>query len=315
MGSGTLANDTIAGQLSLMPGNGLILSNGEFGDRLIDHATRFGLSFEVLKVDWGHVFDFDRIRRLIHRNAKMNWLWAVHCETSTGVLNDMAILKRLCAERGIRLCMDCISSIGTVPLDLRDLYLASGVSGKGLGAFSGLSMVFHNHKILPAPKSLPRYLDLGLYATDVGTPFTISSNLLHALEAALRRFESEIPFHHIQDLSMRLRLRLRELGFSIVAPDSHASPAVITITLPQTINSERLGHQLERVGYLLSYKSNYLLKRNWIQICLMGECSQEKMAPLMDLLKEFCHQGRHPSWHTAAEKAGENVQWPDRIPK
>ncbi len=47
MGSGTLANDTIAGQLSLMPGNGLILSNGEFGDRLIDHATRFGLSFDA----------------------------------------------------------------------------------------------------------------------------------------------------------------------------------------------------------------------------------------------------------------------------
>jgi aspartate aminotransferase-like enzyme len=85
------------------------------------------------------------------------------------------------------------------------------------------------------------------------------------------------------------------LGFSIVAPDSYASPGVITIALPETISSERLGRQLEEAGYFLSYKSKYLLKRNWIQICLMGECSKEKMVPLMDLLKQFCHRGLSPS--------------------
>ena len=43
MGSGTLANEVVAATLSHEPGNGLILSNGEFGERLVDHATRFGL--------------------------------------------------------------------------------------------------------------------------------------------------------------------------------------------------------------------------------------------------------------------------------
>ena len=38
-----MANDAIAGQLSLISGTGLVLSNGEFGNRLIDHATRFRL--------------------------------------------------------------------------------------------------------------------------------------------------------------------------------------------------------------------------------------------------------------------------------
>src|SRR6266496_2190526 len=46
LGSGTLANDVIAAQLSLLSAPGIILSNGEFGDRLIDHAKRFGLAFE-----------------------------------------------------------------------------------------------------------------------------------------------------------------------------------------------------------------------------------------------------------------------------
>ena len=39
LGSGSLANDAIGGQISLLGRRGMVLSNGEFGDRLIDHAT------------------------------------------------------------------------------------------------------------------------------------------------------------------------------------------------------------------------------------------------------------------------------------
>ena len=60
--------------------------------------------------------------------AKPAWLWFVHCETSTGMLNDLGAFSRLCADSGTRLCVDAISSIGTVPVDLRGAYFASGVS-------------------------------------------------------------------------------------------------------------------------------------------------------------------------------------------
>src|SRR5437667_5449373 len=49
LGSGTLANDVIAGQLSLEQTAGLVLSNGEFGEPLLDHARRFGLNFDALE--------------------------------------------------------------------------------------------------------------------------------------------------------------------------------------------------------------------------------------------------------------------------
>src|SRR5215470_7097879 len=45
LGSGTLANDIVAGQLSLEKRRGLVLSDGEFGARLIDQARRFNLDF------------------------------------------------------------------------------------------------------------------------------------------------------------------------------------------------------------------------------------------------------------------------------
>src|SRR5437763_3300284 len=53
LGSGTLANDVIGGQLLLEQRRGLILSNGEFGERLTDQARRFSLDFELMEVPWG----------------------------------------------------------------------------------------------------------------------------------------------------------------------------------------------------------------------------------------------------------------------
>ena len=287
MGSGTLANDAMAAQLSLRPGRGLILNNGEFGNRLIDHAIRFGLSFDIVQLNWGDVFDRDKVKHIVAKDKKIAWLWATHCETSTGVLNDMYTLKEISAERGILLCMDCVSSIGTVPVDLQGVFLASSVSGKGLGAFTGLSMVFYNHKISPASDFLPKYLDLGFYAACDGVPFTLSSNLVYALKTALERFHLARRFSEITRLSAWLRPVLRDKGFHILAPDTYASPAVITITLPETINSVMLGQQLEESGYLLGYESEYLLKRNWLQISFMGECSQKSIAPLLNILEEY----------------------------
>jgi len=65
MGSGTMANDIIAGQLSLSRGRGLILSNGEFGNRLIDSADRFGLDFDAISLEWGDAFAADDIEKIL----------------------------------------------------------------------------------------------------------------------------------------------------------------------------------------------------------------------------------------------------------
>ncbi len=285
LGSGTLANEAVAGQLALEGDRGLVLSNGEFGSRLVDHARRWGLDFEACEFDWGAPLDLNEVRRRIESQPQLRWLWAVHCETSTGVLNDLDGLKALAAEFGLRLCLDCISSLGTVPVDLRGVYLATGASGKGLRAYPGLCMVFHHHELQPAPDRLPRYLDLGYYANQNGVPFTFSSNLLHALHAAIRHVDWERRFATVAELGTELRQRLREAGFRLLAPEPVAAPAVVTLVLPPEQPSTELGQRMEENGFLLSYNSEYLRKRNWIQIAVMGECTREKMISLVNVLK------------------------------
>jgi aspartate aminotransferase-like enzyme len=289
-GSGTLANDAIAAQLSLLSTPGLILSNGEFGDRLIDHGRRFRLRFAVHQIEWGEAFQPNDIAEAIARNPQVGWLWAVHCETSTGMLNDLAALKRFCAAKGLQLAMDCVSSIGAVPVNLDGVFLASAASGKALGAFPGLSIVFHETECVPAPNDLPRSLDLGYHARHDGIPFTLSSNLLDALSAALDR-QTHNDFGKVAKLAAWLRAEIRAMGCKIVGDGRTLSPAVTTIALPPSLNSRTLGKQLAAAGYLLSYMSGYLLKRNWLQICLMGEILE---ADLRDLVEELRGEIMHP---------------------
>ncbi|HEY4414357.1 MAG TPA: aminotransferase class V-fold PLP-dependent enzyme [Verrucomicrobiae bacterium] len=288
-GSGTLANDVVAGQLSLLEGSGIILSNGEFGERLVDHAQRFGLKFNTLTFAWGEPFDMGEVERWLL--TKPSWLWCVHCETSTGVLADVSALKRVCANNGTKLCLDAISTIGTVPVHLGEVYLASGTSGKGLRAYPGLSMVFYNHAVLPA-QTLPRCLDLGLYAEQQGVPFTLSSNLLGALHRALESESWPERFSTTTELSVRLRSNLCEAGFDLVGRDHDVSPAVISIALPRKMTSTEVGNAMERAGYLISYKSDYLRRKNWIQICLMGECASGKATSLVKRLNRVCRKQR-----------------------
>ncbi|MDD4872645.1 MAG: aminotransferase class V-fold PLP-dependent enzyme [Kiritimatiellae bacterium] len=285
-GSGTLANDVIAAELSLGHFRGLILVNGEFGERLVDHAERQELEFDVIRSGWGDPFDYSLVEQHLEKHDSVEWIWFVHCETSTGVLNDLPGILGICRKRGIKVCVDAISSIGTLPVALGDVYLASCVSGKGLASLPGLAVVFHNHEIASGGRKVPRYYDLGYYAAAKGVPFTFSSNMLHAFRAALKRFRSDSRFKMIRQMSEWLRGEMRKRGHRILASDNCASPAVTTIVLPPSVSSRQIGLRLEERGCLLSCNSEYLLKRNWLQICLMGECSLENLAWAVDQLSD-----------------------------
>ena len=211
----------------------------------MDHATRFGLLFDTLKFPWGQAFDLEVVQQFLMRSPAIGWLWCVHSETSTGMLNPLPALQTLCAKRGVKVCADCISSIGLVPVNLEQIYLASGASGKGLAAYPGLSMVYYNHSITSST-TLPRYLDLGWYAEHQGIAFTHSSNLVQALDAAVKQNDWERKFAEVAEVSIRLRSRLRELGFRLLATSAEAMPGVVTIVLLPEQNSSDFGQKLQK---------------------------------------------------------------------
>lgn len=269
LGSGTLANDVVAAQIALLDAPGVIVSNGEFGERLIDHAVRMQIPHVVVRAPWGQPLDYTAVDRAV-LSTGARWLWAVHGETSTGVVNDLTALTTIAQNAGAKLALDVISSLGTVELSLRHVWLASAVSGKALSAFPGIAIVFHDGQVHSASRRIPRYLDLGLAVEQQGVPFTQSSNLLDALGTSLAEINWPARFQRVAHDGTWLRRAMESRGWRLLAPPEHASLAVHTLIPPAGASARAIGEQLRAAGWLISFESGYLRERNWLQVCLMG---------------------------------------------
>jgi aspartate aminotransferase-like enzyme/GNAT superfamily N-acetyltransferase len=275
VGTGTLANDVVAAHLRLIAGSGVVLTNGEFGDRLADHAERMQLSFETVHQPWGSRFEPSGVEALLDRRPDVAWLWITHCETSTGRLADLREFSRICETRGIRLVLDCTSSFGSVPLDLSKVFLATSVSGKAVGAPAGLALVFYNESRAP-DRRLPRSLDLGYYEKFAGVPFTHSSPLLAALRQALGELSPAARWDTARRQKLLITQRLQMSGLQPAPAEDDSSPAIINVPIPGQLSSRVVGEAVERAGFLIGYRSRYLLERNLVQICLMGRVDDSK---------------------------------------
>lgn len=278
VGTGTLANDMVAAQLKKLPGKGLILSNGEFGSRLKDQGKRFDLTYHTLEKEWNEHITMEEIETVLQCDPDIKWLWTVHCETSTGYLYNVEEILSLCQKYKVELCIDACSSVGTVPVDFNNVFLATSVSGKGLGSYPGLALIFHREIIGPSD-SIPRYLDVGMYAWNGSVPYTHSSNLLASLKEALQL----IDYEETLKISKKVRRMLADEDFHILGGEDY-SPGVITIALNREQCSRQFGDACKSRGILLSYESDYLIKRNWVQVALMGEHNEREVLNAMTML-------------------------------
>jgi aspartate aminotransferase-like enzyme/predicted N-acetyltransferase YhbS len=288
-GSGTLANDAVAANLAADPatGPGLVLVNGEFGQRLARQAARAGLRSRTLEWDWGRPWDIAAIEAALQADLSINWIWGVHLETSTGVLNDLPALTRVCKSRGVRVCLDCMSSLGAVPLDLSAVHMASGTSGKSLGSYAGVAFV------LAAPGALTQVrrervapsLDAAAAIEAHGPRFTFASPQVTALHEALKTYDTPDLRHERYESYARLgalvRAGLRAAGIDPIAPDSCAAPVITSFAAPAAMTPALFVALCRGWGFEIGGLSEYLEKRAWGQIATMGAVREREVRGLM----------------------------------
>ncbi len=281
-GSGTLANEAMLWQIKLTGRKGLILSNGEFGERLITQADRQGLSFHTLSFSWGQAFDLEEIREHCI-STHPGWILFCHCETSTGMINDLDVLARIAEDSGALCFADCMSTVGAFALDLSKISMASCSSGKGLASVPGLAVVLSN---IQPRRSVdhPVYTDLYQYRITKGIPFTLSSNLVAALLTSLEEKLCEQQFQLTSILSLRIHELLSREGL-VCFPQwtSH----VITIRSDTSMIRE-----FEKAGLVIGYESSYLRKRNWAQLACLGTYSGKQVEDTWEKLGRVLEASR-----------------------
>ncbi|MBS4189703.1 aminotransferase class V-fold PLP-dependent enzyme [Bacillus sp. FJAT-49705] len=261
-GSGTLANEAMIAQLKRLSGKGLILTNGTFGERLLNQAKRWGLTFDCMNLEWGQPYDEVLLSSKLAEET-YEWLLMAHGETSTGMLNNLDMVQNLCNTHQVKLCLDCVSSFGSLPFSLSDVYLATGVSGKAIGTMSGLSIVFSNHEITVDP-TLPSYLDLGLYANGK-IPFTYSSQLLNSFGTALNAYKDNNRYTLLKNRFEQLLNSERNKELSFLTP--YGYPMIVTLKGEESCPN--MAEDAALSGFDLHYKSAYLVEKSWVQLSII----------------------------------------------
>jgi aspartate aminotransferase-like enzyme len=299
-GSGTLGNEAVAAMLAAEQlqtaggkGRGIMLINGEFGERLARQATRFGLQPRILSWSWGEPWDLNQVDDALADEPPGSWIWGVHQESSTGVLNDLPGLVQLAKKSGVRVCVDCISSLGAVALDLSEVYLATAATGKSLGAIAGAAMIFADADAIGRidRSGVPSYFDISAALESDGPCYTFPSPTLLALEAALCEYDTpakaEASYARYHELGAWVRMQLRRIGLTPLAREDCACPVVTTFTPPGEESSQAFVDRCRTWGFAIGGESAYLARRRFVQIANMGAVRSNMFAALFDHLERW----------------------------
>ncbi|WP_155590600.1 aminotransferase class V-fold PLP-dependent enzyme [Lysinibacillus cavernae] len=277
VGTGTLANEVMLAQLKVQQlGKGLILTNGEFGERLQKQATRWSLQFDTVEQGWGTTFDGDALTLLLETGS-YQWMLAVHGETSTGTCNDIESLSKLAKRYDVKLCIDSISTFGAMPISLQDCYLATAVSGKAIGALSGLAFVF-SQSLAPTANTLPAYLDLANYQQGA-IPFTLPAVLLGNVDVSLQAY----PARYDQ-LQQRFKALLQLPIMRYQLPTTQY-PMLVTVQLPKTLSNLHMDLALN--GLLAHGDSCYLQEKGFLQFSVIQPDFDDALECLCEVLSYY----------------------------
>ena len=313
-GSGTAANEAALSSIVKRDEEVLLLTNGEFGERLRGILEVYGYPLHVLDFGWAVPFDVRAVRRALDEHSAIGWVCMVYHETSTGMRNALGAVGELTAAAGRRLFVDCVSAMGGEPLDVvRDrVDVCTGVPNKAISGLPGVSFVIARRACVPAlGEEVPRrnvYLNLQKHIEWADqaeqTPNTPSVQMFVALDAALQELEAEgleVRIARYRECAGILRGGLERLGLRLLLPPEHRSNTVTTAFLPPTLDVGEFIGAMDAQGYVLYPGKGPLLAQHCFQVANMGWIRPEDCRRLLKVLETTL---RGVDAHPAAREGG-----------
>jgi len=281
-GSGTAANESI---LSSVVGdkNILILSNGEFGERLYNISKIHNKNTFLLKFAWGKSLNLKKIESYLKKH-RIDIVAMVHHETSSGMLNSLEKVGALSKANGAMFIVDCVSSAGAEIIDMKKCHIAfsSSSSSKAIGSYPGLSFVIGAKKEFEKLKFLPvksTYLNLYKFyhflKTVSQTPNTPAVPLFFALEQALINILSRGVSNRHADIKHKanlLRQGMLNSGLKFLIAQKDMCSILTTVHIPSHIDIDIFRHKL-REKSIIVYEGKGFYKGKVFQVGNIGELS------------------------------------------
>ena len=125
-GSGTFVVEAMLGTFVPRDGKVLILANGAYGQRMARICGVAGRRFELLETPEDTPVDPQALDAMLAGDAQFTHVAVVHCETTSGVVNPVEAIARVCAAHSRELLVDTMSAFGALPLDARSTPFRGG---------------------------------------------------------------------------------------------------------------------------------------------------------------------------------------------
>lgn len=243
-GAGSYLVEAMIGSFVPADGKLLVLANGAYGLRAAKTAGRIGRAVTVL--DKGDYLPprGAEVAQILAGDPAITHVLAIHCETSSGILNPVGEIAVAVAAAGRKLLIDSMSAFGALPLDPDAVPFEAVVSSanKCIEGVPGFGFVVARRDALEAAEGCAPSLALDVhdqwaYMERTGqwrfTPPT------HAVAAFLQALKMHAEEGGVEGRGARytknrdvLVAGMRALGFETLLPERWLSPVIVTFFCP-----------------------------------------------------------------------------------
>jgi len=288
-GEGILGLEAACASLTEIHDRVLVIDNGIFGEGFADFVKMYGGEVVFFKGDRRHKIDLEELEKFLEKDCDFKYATIVHCDTPSGVLNDIDKICPLLKKKGILTVVDSVAAMGgeDIRVDEWKIDIALGASQKCISAPAGLTLLSISEDAFksmeqrnsPIASYYCNLLVWKSYYEDKWFPYTPPISDIVGLSQAVDNIleDKEIIERH-ESIGRATRKAVIEAGLNLYIKEGYSN-TVTVIEMPMGINGEELlKHMLDEFNVFISGSFGYL-KGIVIRIGHMGEnAKKDKVA-------------------------------------
>lgn len=280
-GEGILGLEAACASLTETHDRVLVIDNGIFGEAFADFVKMYGGEVVFFKGDRKCKIDVIELERFLEKDHDFKYATVVHCDTPSGVLNDIDKICGLLKEKGILTVVDSVAAMGgeDIRVDEWKIDIAIGASQKCVSAPAGLTFLSISEdafKLMEQRKNpiASYYCNLLVwkdYYENKWFPYTPPISDIVGLRQAIDNLleDTDIIERHYS-IGKATRKAVMVAGLNLYIKDGYSN-TVTVIELPKGINDkELLKHMLDEFNVFIAGSFGYL-QGKVIRIGHMGE--------------------------------------------
>lgn len=264
-GSGTYCVEATIGATVKPSDKLLIISNGAYGKRMATIADYYKLNYELVSLHETEQITPQIVKQALSTHSDITHFAMVHCETTTGILNQLEEISRVVKEYPVTFIVDAMSSFGGIPIDMNaygiDFLISS--SNKCIQGVPGFGFIIADRKKLNECKGNARSLSLDIYdqwqAMEKGGGkwrFTSPTHVVRAFYQALSELETEggiqARYQRYKENNTILIEGMKAIGFiSLLTPEKQ-SPIISSFLYPSgNFDFQVFYERLKQKGFVI----------------------------------------------------------------